>query len=462
MGGSEYWYTERALGQIPRYRSIGDKMKAEIKERIGQVRRGEVPEGYRKTKNIGIAPCDWEIGQMSDVLHNEQRPVPKPTEAYWRLGLRSHAKGTFHELIENPDEINMNELYEVKENDLIVNITFAWEHAIALADKADEGLLVSHRFPTYVFDNGNSPHFYKAVVIQKFFKNMLRNISPGGAGRNRVMSKPAFLKLPCYIPPITEQQKIADIINHCDKVIDLKKQLIDEKRRQKEWLMQNLLNPDSGVRLPMFKGSQWKEEAFEELFSFGSSLSASREQLGDKGICYLHYGDIHGNNDYYIDLKATEHMLPKLDINKPASRYFLNDGDVVFVDASEDYDGACKYVVINNPEKIPFISGLHTIPARSKKPVMSILFKQYCFQSHDIKKQFAFYATGMKVLGLNKENLCKITVKFPSLPEQAAIANVLSTADSEIDLLEQELEQWQVKKKSLMQLLLTGLVRVTV
>lgn len=437
-------------------------MKTEIKERIEKVRRGEVPEGYRKTKDIGIAPSDWAIGQMSDVLHNEKRPVSKPTEAYWRLGIRSHAKGTFHELVKNPDEINMDELYEVKANDLIVNITFAWEHAIALADETDEGLLVSHRFPTYMFDNGNSPQFYKAVVFQRFFKEMLRNISPGGAGRNRVMSKPAFLKLPCYIPPIAEQQKIADILTYCDKVIEIKVQLIDEKRRQKKWLMQNLLNPDSGVRLPGFEGSEWKEELFGELFSIGSSLSASRVQLGDRGIYYLHYGDIHSNDDYYIDVKAKEYLLPRLDVNRPADKFLLNEGDIVFVDASEDYDGASKYVVISNPERIPFISGLHTIPARSKNTVMSTMFKRYCFQSYDIKKQIAFYATGMKVLGLNKGNLCKITVKYPSLPEQTAIANILSTADHEIGLLEQELEQWLVKKKNLMQLLLTGLVRVTV
>ena len=54
------------------------------------------------------------------------------------------------------------------------------------------------------------------------------------------------------------------------------------------------------------------------------------------------------------------------------------------------------------------------------------------------------------------------TIFLPPLPEQQAIAEVLSTADKEIDLLKAEIEQEKLKKKSLMQLLLTGIVRVKV
>ena len=117
-------------------------MKESIKKRIEAVRRGEVPEGYRRTKDIGIAPSDWRVGQLSDVLHNKQRPVPKPDEPYWRLGIRSWAKGTFHAYVDDPAAVDMDELYVVQENDLVVNITFAWEHAIAVASKEDDGLLV--------------------------------------------------------------------------------------------------------------------------------------------------------------------------------------------------------------------------------------------------------------------------------------------------------------------------------
>ena len=67
----------------------------------------------------------------------------------------------------------------------------------------------------------------------------------------------------------------------------------------------------------------------------------------------------------------------------------------------------------------------------------------------------------MKIFGLNKENLAKIIVAYPSIEEQKAIARLCVLADNKIMLMEHDLYQWQQKKKALMQLLLTGLVRVT-
>ena len=63
---------------------------------------------------------------------------------------------------------------------------------------------------------------------------MLDHISPGGAGRNRVLNRKDFLALPCHIPPIPEQKKIAEILATCDRAIELKQQLLEEKRRQKQ------------------------------------------------------------------------------------------------------------------------------------------------------------------------------------------------------------------------------------
>jgi type I restriction enzyme S subunit len=66
-----------------------------------------------------------------------------------------------------------------------------------------------------------------------------------------------FANMRMPIPTFAEQQKIADILATCDRVIELKQQLLEEKRHQKQWLMQKLLDPDSGVRLPGFIGSIW-------------------------------------------------------------------------------------------------------------------------------------------------------------------------------------------------------------
>lgn len=139
---------------------------------------------------------DWEEHKLNDFLIPKLRKVDKPSGKYLAIGIRSHCKGTFQKPNSDPKKISMTELYQISENDLIVNITFAWEGAIAIVKKDDQDGLVSHRFPTYVFNKKiTSSDFFKYIIKQKRFIFMLGLISPGGAGRNRVMSKKDFLKL---------------------------------------------------------------------------------------------------------------------------------------------------------------------------------------------------------------------------------------------------------------------------
>jgi type I restriction enzyme S subunit len=67
---------------------------------------------------------------------------------------------------------------------------------------------------------------------------------------------------------------------------------------------------------------------------------------------------------------------------------------------------------------------------------------------------------GSKVSSITRQSLLSTIVVLPPLPIQRRIATILSAADREIDLLRQDLEQEERKKKALMQLLLTGIVRV--
>src|SRR5690606_11407179 len=151
---------------------------------------------------------------LSKFLTFTPREVEKPKDTYLALGIRSHGKGIFHKPDSDPKAIAMDKLYEVKENDFIVNITFAWEHAVAIISKEDEGGLVSHRFPTYVINTDLvSVEFFRYIILQPFFKQMLDNISPGGAGRNRVLSKKDLLKLKIKDTSIEEQSAIAEILN---------------------------------------------------------------------------------------------------------------------------------------------------------------------------------------------------------------------------------------------------------
>ena len=135
----------------------------------------------------------------------------------------------------------MEYLYEVQCDDLIVNITFAWEGAIAIAKPTDTGALVSHRFPTYVFERDSAiPDFFRYIILDKQFVYKLGVISPGGAGRNRVLNKNDFLKLRVILPEVSEQQKVADCLTNLDELIAAHGQKLDALKAHKNGLMQQL------------------------------------------------------------------------------------------------------------------------------------------------------------------------------------------------------------------------------
>jgi type I restriction enzyme S subunit len=192
----------------------------------------------------------WKVRAINECMSFTSRPIIKPTENYLALGLRSHGKGVFHKNDFDPASIAMETMYEVKENDLIINITFAWEHAVAIVSKKDEGGLVSHRFPTYTFNSQNAtPDFFRHFILQKRFKFLLELISPGGAGRNRVMSKTDFLKLEIKIPDVEEQKAIADILDKATEELNQYQQKLQTLQLQKKGLMQQLLTGKTRVKI---------------------------------------------------------------------------------------------------------------------------------------------------------------------------------------------------------------------
>jgi type I restriction enzyme S subunit len=195
-----------------------------------------------KKRLKGFENTKWKIQPLENFIKPIVREIPKPSTSYLGIGLRSHGKGTFLKHDEQPEKNSMDNFYVVRPNDLIVNITFAWEQAIAIVRPEDDGALASHRFPTYTFieDKGH-PDFFRFYILQPRMKFMLQMISPGGAGRNRVMSKSDFIKLEFLLPDYKEQTAIAQVLQAADKEISLLKAKVEKLREQKKGLMQVLL-----------------------------------------------------------------------------------------------------------------------------------------------------------------------------------------------------------------------------
>ncbi len=260
-------------------------------------------------------------------------------------------------------------------------------------------------------------------------------------------------------PTVNEQQAITEALSDADALIEALEQLLTKKHQIKQGAMQELLT--GRKRLPGFAG-KWKTRALCDLFNFNGGFTASRDQLSIDGHCYLHYGDIHTSNKSYIDVISEFLEIPKLNIplNKVRTSSLLKDGDVVFVDASEDDEGTSKHVVVINQGDIPLISGLHTIAAKSKTDELANIYKMYCFQTPAVKAQFRFFSVGTKVSGISKSNIGKITISVPSIEEQTAIAIILSDMDAEIATLEAKLTKARSVKRGMMQQLLTGKIRL--
>ena len=192
----------------------------------------------------------WKAKPLQKALMQTSRAVDKPGSTFLALGIRSHGKGTFLKKEFDPSKIEMDTLYTVRENDLIVNITFAWEGAIAIAGPQDNGALVSHRFPTFTFNNNEGlVDYFRYVIVQPRFKYMLGLISPGGAGRNRVLSKTDFLKLELKLPDVAEQSAIASVLRSADKELDVLRTKLDALKEQKRGLMQKLLTGQIRVKV---------------------------------------------------------------------------------------------------------------------------------------------------------------------------------------------------------------------
>ena len=219
-------------------------------------------EAIEKTQRLIQAKEQFKIGQLQGLITNNKanstigafakpiiRKVAKPSEPYVALGIRSHFKGTFQRKVEDPNSVSMDTLYKVKKDDLILNITFAWEGAIALVKEEDEKCYVSHRFPTYIIIQKKAEaSFIRQLILSSRMKYDLSNISPGGAGRNRVLNKKDFLKMPTWVPDLKKQKNIGELLGTLDKEIDLLKQLAEKYKTQKRGLMQKLLTGDWRIK----------------------------------------------------------------------------------------------------------------------------------------------------------------------------------------------------------------------
>lgn len=413
-------------------------------------------------------PKGWKELALEDFLIPTLRKVEKPSSTYKRLGLRSHGKGTFITDVEDPKDVAMDYLYEVKKDDLIVNITFAWEGAIAIVKDTDEGALVSHRFPTYTFNrNIVTPEYFQYIILSKRFFYILGTISPGGAGRNRVLNKKDFLKLRVWIPPLSEQRKIFDVINTWDKAISLVEKLIFSKQQLKKWLIQRLVtgqfclqgHPEISKKLSMF-GELPADYEVENLEDIADIVFSNVDKLVDKNenpVLLCNYLDVFNNSFITSNLPFMKATAKQREIEK----FSLKKDDVIITKDSETAEEIAEAAVVAD-ELENVLCGYHLAILRPREQKIDGTFLMYALHNHKIRRQFVQTANGVTRFGLTTDSISHAKVVIPPLLVQRKISDCLKIVDTEIDLLKQKLVASKKQKKGLIQKLLTGQVRVKV
>lgn len=194
----------------------------------------------------------WEQRKLAEVFTYYSDPVDIPHEGYERLGIRSHAKGTFHSYVPAGHELQTAQMHRVAANKFIVNITFGWEHAVAVTDENDAGKLVSHRFPQFSLSEEIDPKFLKFIILDENFRHHLWLASPGGAGRNRVLNLTEMLQYEIQIPTVVEQKQIADVLINLDTLITLHQREGERLQMVKKSMLENCL-PKNGEKVPRFR-----------------------------------------------------------------------------------------------------------------------------------------------------------------------------------------------------------------
>lgn len=341
----------------------------------------------------------------------------------------------------------------VKKGDFIIHLR-SFEGGLEVANS--DGIVS----PAYIILHPKievSTKFLYALFHTNRFINQTMPPAVEGARDGRSVKYDVLKKQKILFPPLSEQKKIAEILATQDRVIELKEKLIAEKQSQKKYLMSVLLGDDfkkpfklNGVTIDKKK---WEKKKLGELLEFKNGVNVERDKIGF-GTKMISVMDILSDKPITYDVIRNSVALTKDEL----SIYDVRYGDVLFQRSSENYDDAGMSNIYVDENKCATFSGF---VIRGKKIGE---YNPYCLNAilriPSSRRKIMKKAAGAQHVNIGQDALATVLISLPSLPEQKAIAEVLSVADEEISLLQKSLEQEKLKKKSLMQLLLTGLVRV--
>ena len=424
-----------------------------------------VKPGYKQTE-VGVIPEDWvvvEIGSIADVktgpfgsaLHADDYVEDgTPIITVEHLGETGLTRQNLP-MVSEEDKKRLSS-YSMKAGDIVFSRVGSVDRNAYVTSNEDGWLFSGRILRLRAKHEGVSTKYLGYCFKAEDTKERIRSVAVGQTMAS--LNTKIMNALKVVLPPIKEQEKIANALSDLDKIISsLTKQLI-KKKAIKQGAMQELLTGKK--RLPGFSG-EWKNYVFGNLFDFIPNNAFTRAQMADSGkVKNIHYGDILTKYGAYVDANSggIPYISKVIDLARFAERCYLQSGDIIVADTAEDETVGKALEVVN--VDCPILAGQHTLLCRPKikfaEKFLGYYLNAACY--HD---QLIPYIVGTKVSSISKASVAQTKLIVPGYEEQQAIAEILSNMDSEIEALQQKLDKYRQLKQGMMQQLLTGKIRLT-
>ena len=414
----------------------------------------EMSNQYKKTK-FGLIPNDWEIKKLKNIGNSTIGLTYSPKDVVDEEGILVLRSSNIKDgRLSFQDNVyvkkNVPEKLLLKKGDILVCSRNGSRSLIGKNVLITEDTNYTFGAFMSVFRSKYNEYLYQLFQTNMYQKQIQANL---GATINQITTKDLNSFQFPFPKSEKEQKKIISILSTWDKAIELKEKLIEQKKELKKGLMQKLLTGE--VRLPGFEGV-WKKVRLGNIGKTYNGLSGKSAEDFGEGKPYIPYKTIF--DDSKIDINKLDYVRIEENEKQNKAKY----GDIFFTTSSETPDEVgMSSVLLDHIDEV-YLNSFCFGYRLNDFNVLHPEFAQYLFRSNGFRKKTLSLAQGSTRFNISKNEVMKIEVLLPPIEEQKLIASILTNSDREIKLLQKQVELIKEQKKGLMQLLLTGKVRVKV
>lgn len=333
--------------------------------------------------------------------------------------------------------------------DLVFNMMRAWQGAIGTV--RTEGMVS----PAYIVAKPNGkvyPPFMDYYMKAPRMVGMINRQSYGVTDFRKRLYWDSFAPIPCVLPPVREQKRIAEILSTQDKAIELQARKIEELKRFKKGCLEKMF-PRKGQKVPekRFPGftDDWEQRKLGNVASyrrgsFPQPYGKSEWYDGDGAMPFVQVADVSD------EMNLVENTKQKISILAQPMSVFAGKNSVLVT-----LQGSIGRVAIT--QYGAFVDRTVLIFEKYKEKIDTT------FWAYIVKQKFideAQKAPGGTIKTITKEALSDFDLSIPNYKEQQQIGAFFKQLDNLITLHQRKLEEMKNQKKALMQLLLTGIVRI--